>query len=60
MNIGMANIKFFKQGQIEELVNGDFVQPRLSLIFKGKCCSGWCGESHALPYPGYSMALYTL
>ena len=34
MNIGMANIKFFKQGQIEELVNGDFVQPRLSLIFK--------------------------
>ena len=32
------------------------VQPRLSIIFIISK-EGWCGESHTLPYPGYTTVI---
>ena len=61
MNIGMA--KVFQTGvKQNKWLMVAFVQLRLSYFFVSSkefqsyrvCCSGWCGKSHTLPYPGYA------
>ena len=50
MNIGMAE-EFCKLAEMEI---ASLEHPRLCLFSIIFCCSGWCGESHTLPYLGYA------
>ena len=55
INIGVAK-------ELAEMEIASLVHSRLCLfslnskVISQLSCSGWCGESHTLPYPGYATA----